>query len=285
MDASFATLRKRELSRDQFHTLAQLVYRACGIHLEITKKTMVESRLNKRLRALAIDSFEQYIAIVQEPGNQDAEFIEMLDAITTNKTDFFREPHHFDFLQTTIVPEMAMANEEKTVRIWSAACSTGEEPYTLAMVLKEAQKNYPELSFNIAASDISTAALRKAVDAIYPAERSEDIPVEYRKKYVLKSKDTSNQRIRMSPSLRTAVTFSRINLIDSEFRMERLQDIIFCRNVLIYFDAEVKNQVLHNLYAQMNPDAWLVTSHSESLIGLNTPLKSLRPSIYRRTRS
>jgi chemotaxis protein methyltransferase CheR len=267
------------LTSQEFSRLAELVYRTCGINLELSKKTMVESRLNRRLRLLNMKSFADYIQLVTNRADEERELIHMVDAISTNKTDFFREPHHFEFLESHILPDVVRPGESRPLRVWSAACSSGEEPYTLAMILQETRERNPNFSYEILASDISTSVLTKAVEAIYTAERANDIPLHYRKKYVMKSKDTVNPRIRISKVLRDAVTFSRVNLVE-DFQLNHLQDIIFCRNVLIYFDRETQLKVINNLLRKLTPGGFLFIGHSESLHFFELPIKQVRPTIF-----
>lgn len=270
----------QRLSLSEFNTFADLVYDKCGINLEPCKKTMLESRLNRRLRALNLQSFGDYIQFVNSKEGQEGELVQMIDAVTTNKTDFFREPHHFDFLIQDLVPAFVNNNESRPLRVWSAACSSGEEPYTLAMVLQDAKEQYAGFKYEILASDISTSVLQKASQAIYAADRALDIPMHYRKKYLLKSKDTSNPRIRIVPSLREAVSFFHMNLMESETPFDQLQDIIFCRNVLIYFDRETQLKVINHLLRKLKKGGVLFIGHSESLHFFDLPVKQIRPTIF-----
>ena len=215
------------LSRQQFDRVAEIVYGNCGINLEFCKKTMVESRLNRRLRALSIPTFENYIQLITSKEGVESELVHMIDVVTTNKTDFFREKHHFDFLSETVLPDFFENNTNQALKVWSSACSSGEEPYTLAMVLQEFARNHRGFDYEILASDISTQILQKAIDAIYPADRVVDIPGEYRSKYLLKSKSQEFPKIRIVSELRSKVKFEHINLIDPDLQVDRLQDIIF----------------------------------------------------------
>jgi chemotaxis protein methyltransferase CheR len=268
------------LSLSNFETIAKIVYTHSGINLEPSKKIMVESRLNKRLRALQLNSFDDYLDLINSKDGIDKELVSMIDVVTTNKTDFFREPHHFDFLKETLLPGFAQENLNRTFRIWSSACSSGEEPYTLAMVLQEFANRNPSFSYDIFASDISTSMLRKAADAIYTSERSADIPENFKKRYLLKSKDVSNPRIKIIPQLRERVKFARINLTERISEFDLLQDAIFCRNVLIYFDRETQLVVIENLLKKLKKGGFLFIGHSESLHFFDLPLKQIRPTIF-----
>ncbi|HEY0653730.1 MAG TPA: protein-glutamate O-methyltransferase CheR [Chryseosolibacter sp.] len=268
------------LSRQQFDRIAEIVYGNCGINLEFCKKTMVESRLNRRLRALNILSFENYLQFITSKEGVENELVNMIDVVTTNKTDFFREKHHFDFLTEAVLPDFFEDNANQTLKVWSSACSSGEEPYTLAMVLQEFARSHRGFDYEILASDISTQILQKAVDAIYPADRVIDIPNEYRSKYLLKSKSQEYPKIRIVSELRSKVKFEHINLIAADLRVDRVQDIIFCRNVLIYFDRETQLKVIQNLLNNLRPGGLLFIGHSESLHFFELPIKQVRPTIF-----
>ncbi len=268
------------LTTAEFEKISKMIYNHCGIKLETCKKIMLESRLNKRLRALNQISFEQYIDYVMSPEGVEKELMHMIDVVTTNKTDFFREPHHFDFLKNVLLPEFMHAHEQRTFRVWSAACSTGEEPYTLAMVLNEFAKQHSRFSYSILASDISTQVLQKAVNAVYHIDRAGDIPDEYKRHYLLKSKDKENQRIRITADLRNKVQFFRANLTESDYEVEGNLDVIFCRNVLIYFDRQTQYQVISSLLRKLRPGGMLFIGHSESLHFFDLPIKQVRPTVF-----
>jgi chemotaxis protein methyltransferase CheR len=239
---------------------------------------MLESRLNKRLRALQLTTFEDYLRVVTSKEGSASELVNMIDVVTTNKTDFFREPHHFDFLKEILLPQFSKSGG-RNFKVWSSACSSGEEPYTLAMVLQEYALTDPSFSFEILASDISTTVLDKAARAIYAADRAIDIPENLKKKYLLRSKDLSNPCVRIVPQLRDTVKFANINLMDSELEVG-LMDAIFCRNVLIYFDRETQLRVIQNLLKKLKKGGVLFIGHSESLHFFDLPLKQVRPTIF-----
>jgi chemotaxis protein methyltransferase CheR len=268
------------LSLLNFEKIAKIVYTHSGINLEPCKKIMVESRLNKRVRALQLSSFDEYMDLISTKDGMDKELVNMIDAVTTNKTDFFREPHHFDFLKETLLPRFAAENSNRTFRIWSSACSSGEEPYTLAMVLQEFASRNSCFSYDILASDISSGVLRKAADAIYTAERVADIPEGFKKRYLLKSKDVLNPRIKIVRELRERVKFARINITERISEFDLLQDAIFCRNVLIYFDRETQLAVIENLLKKLKKGGFLFIGHSESLHFFDLPIKQIRPTIF-----
>jgi chemotaxis protein methyltransferase CheR len=268
------------LSEDEFHRLSALVFRESGINLPVTKKVMLESRLNKRLRALKITSFKEYIDLLTSEAGMVYELINMIDVVTTNKTDFFREPHHFTFLRENILPKLASGR--RTVKVWSAACSSGEEPYTLAMVLEDFANSLPGFSYDIFGSDISTAMLQKASRAVYAMERVDCIPQEIKKRYLLKSKDTERPTVRIARSLRSKVKFARVNFMDAVLPVDGMFDIIFCRNVLIYFDRKTQFEVITKLIDNLSPGGYLFIGHSESLHQADLPLVQEKPTIYKK---
>jgi chemotaxis protein methyltransferase CheR len=268
------------LSRQEFEKIAEIIYDNCGINLEFCKKTMVESRLNRRLRALNIPTFQNYLQFITSKEGIENELVHMIDVVTTNKTDFFREKHHFDFLMESQLTDFFESNPNHTLKVWSSACSSGEEPYTLAMVLQEFARQNRGFSYEILASDISTQILQKAIQAIYSADRAVDIPSQYRTKYLLKSKDHESPKIRVTSELRSKVKFKQINLIDTDLKLDQVQDIIFCRNVLIYFDRETQLKVIKNLLRNLRPGGLLFIGHSESLHFFDLPIKQIRPTIF-----
>ena len=201
----------------------------------------------------------------------------MINQVTTNKTDFFREPAHFDYLIGKTLPELTRSR--KTVTIWSAGCSSGEEPYTLAMVVKEFG-----CGFLILATDISTKVLDKAKLAVYDDEQVSPIPDPFKKKYLLKSKDPKKNLYRVTPELRERVRFRRLNFMDGDFGFREPIDIIFCRNVIIYFDKPTQERLLNRFCEQLAQDGYVFMGHSEALLGMDVPLMAVAPTIYRRSR-
>lgn len=204
----------------------------------------------------------------------------MIDQVTTNKTDFFREPAHFDYLTSKVLPELTRS--KKRVMIWSAGCSSGEEPYTLAMVLNEYRDGYQSPDFLILATDISTRVLEKAKLAVYEHERVVPIPPALQKKYLLRSKDKTKNIYRVVFGLRKQVQFRKLNFMNEDFGFREKMDIIFCRNVIIYFDKPTQERLLNKLCEHLSPDGYIFVGHSETLFGMNVPLVQVAPTIYRR---
>ncbi len=275
----------REMTEREFSELSRIVSSECGIKMPPAKKSMLESRLAKRLRTLSMTSYSKYIEYIKTPQGRDAELTTMIDAVTTNKTDFMREPKHFEKLVTEIVPDLANrtgAGFEKKLRVWSAACSSGEEPYTIAMFLNEFASRNRGFQFSILATDISTDVLRKATLGIYDHERIETVDVQLRKKYLLKGKGKYAGSVRLVPGIREIVSFRRINFMDEKYDIDGLMDIIFCRNALIYFDRGLQEKVLNRLCRCLVPGGYLLTGHSETLNGLNVPVENVTTTIYRK---
>lgn len=275
------------MQKREFQQFSSFIYDQVGIQLPPAKKTMLESRLQKRLKLLGIPSFAEYGSFVFSPEGAQTELVHLIDAVTTNKTDFFREPGHFRFLAETALPAIMKnrenVNRSQPVRIWSAGCSSGEEPYTLAMVLAEFAAEYHDCHFSILASDISTRILETAKKAIYPEERVGDIAMHIKKKYLLRSKDKNCSLIRICPELRAKVAFRRINFMDSDYGVTEKMDIIFCRNVIIYFDKPTQQNLMEKFHRQLRPGGYLFLGHSETMNGIDIDLKSVGATVYMKT--
>jgi chemotaxis protein methyltransferase CheR len=272
------------LSARDFGRLSRFIYDTCGIKMPEVKKTMLEARLQKRLRSLGMHSFTDYCDFLFSAEGMEQELVQMLDMVTTNKTDFFREPDHFHYLTQTVLPEWVKRHPGGTLAIWSAGCSSGEEPYTLAMVLSEFAARNPGFDFRILATDISTRVLEKAKTAIYSESQVEPVTIELKKKYLLRSKDRSSGMVRIVPELREKIRFRRLNFMDDDFGMREPLDIIFCRNVIIYFDRQTQEKLLQRFHHNMKAGAYIFMGHSETLSGLNVPLVSVYPTVYRKQR-
>jgi len=265
-----------------FKRLGKYIYDNYGINLYPQKHTLVKSRLQKRLAVLGMKSYSEYCDYVLKGEQGSKEAVHMMDRLSTNKTDFFREADHFDYLSGTLLKYYIAETGKKKIRVWSAGCSSGEEPYTIAMVLNEQKENIPFFDFNIFASDISTTVLKKAKAAIYPSSDLVEIPENYRSKYLLKSKDSSKQQIRINSKIRNKIKLFRYNLLSEKSPFNKPLDIIFCRNTLIYFDRQTQERVINMLISNLPVGGYLFLGHSESLINMNFPLKSVFPSVYKK---
>ncbi len=278
-------MENQSLSPQMFLKVASFIQDNYGIKMPPSKKRMLNGRLQKRMRQVGVASLDRYVDFVFSPQGRNTELVHMVDAITTTKTDFFREANHFETLTGRIIP-LLLGNRRKqgdqTVRIWSAACSSGEEPYTLAMTLREHSDRHRSLPFSILASDISTKVLKKAGSGIYAEERVSDVPLSLRKKYLLRSKGDSRSLVQFKPLIRNAITFRRINLMDDAFGIGEKMDIIFCRNVLIYFSKEDQAALMHRFAKQLAPGGFLFIGHSESLSGMDVPFNHFLPTIYQK---
>jgi chemotaxis protein methyltransferase CheR len=274
---------RQSMTDKDFSILSSFVYEELGIKMPYAKKIMLQSRLQKRLAVLGMGSFKEYIEFVFSKEGQEEEIIKMIDLITTNKIDFFRESSHFDYLTNVALPEMCSAKPaKKNIKIWSAGCSSGEEPYTIAIVFKEFFKSHPDFDFEIFATDISLRILQKAATAIYPEDRTTAIPYETKRKYFLRSKDQTNRTVRLVPEIRSKVTFQRMNFMDTYYAVEKEFDIVFCRNVLIYFDRETQQQVITKLASKLRHDGIFFLGHSESITNMKVPLRQIKPTIFRK---
>lgn len=273
-----------KLSDKEFDKLSNFIYTQYGIKMPPVKKTMLQSRLQKRLKALEISCFSDYIDFVFDKKGQSDEIIHMMDVVSTNKTDFFREPVHFEFMTNHLIPSLLPDKySRKLLKIWSAGCSSGEEPYTIAITMEELKQKFPGLDYAITGTDISSRMLQAAVNAIYKEQRAEMIPLSLKKKYFLKSKNRENPTVRVIPQLRKKMAFQRLNFMDSSYAVNDTFDIIFCRNVLIYFDRETQEKVINKLCTKLKPGGIFFLGHSESITNLDVPLKQIRPTIFSRT--
>ena len=273
------------LSMKEFETLSRFIFEKCGIRMPPIKKTMLETRLRKRLRALGIKNFADYCSFLFGKKGFNDELIHMIDVVTTNKTDFFREDSQFTYLTQTVIPELADlygAGTDRKLNVWSAGCSTGEEPYTLAMVLSEFEDQFQKFKFSILATDISTQVLDKAILGIYDLDRIQPIPLDFKKKYLLKSKDKQKALVRISSELRKLITFKRLNFMDNEFGMSECFDVIFCRNVIIYFDKQTQEKLIPKLCNYLNMGGYLFLGHSETILNMDLPMIQVAPSTYKK---
>ena len=277
--ASTVPVRPHSMHEKDFKRFSEFVHGECGIKLTPGKKTMVQARLQKRLRTLGLKDYGAYIEYLFSPQGKDKEVHELIDAVTTNTTEFFREPKHFDFLVKQVLPEWVSRCGPRTMSVWSAGCSSGEEPYTLAMVLSDFAGLKNRFRFKILATDISGQVLQKAVKGIYPAYRAQAIPLSFKKKYLLRSRERGNDLVRMAPDIRRLVRFRRLNFMEN-FRFREKLNVIFCRNVIIYFDRPTQELLLNRLCDHLSQDGYLFIGHSESLAGMTLPLKQVAPTIY-----
>lgn len=266
------------ITSQEYERFRGLIYTESGISLSDHKQTLLVSRLSKRLRELGLSTFSEYYDRVTEDPTGE-EFTRMLDLISTNKTDFFREPKHFDFLRERILPELEGV---KTIRVWSSACSTGEEPYSIAIALYEGVQNPAQWEFKILASDLSTRVLAKAASGIYDDERVQNVPADVVRRHFLRGRGDSAGLVKVKPHLAAIVRFRRLNLMDDRFPIKQPLDLIFCRNVMIYFDRPTQERLVNKFHDYLKPGGYLFIGHSESLQWVHHPFRSLAPTIYRK---
>ena len=263
---------------------SEFIYAELGIKITQAKKTMLQARLQRRLRSLNMRSYGHYLEYLQSLKGLEVELPRMVDAVTTNTTSFFREPRHFEYLAQTILPQWQKRNRNRAFTVWNAGCSSGEEPYTTAMTLMDYHERVSPLNFGIVATDISTEILNKAARAVYEEEKIGAIPVELRRKYLMRSKDRARRMVRIVPELRQTVSFRRLNFMD-DFQFREKMDLIFCRNVMIYFDKKTQHDLVQKFCNHLEPGGHLFIGHSESLAGTGLPLRQLAPAIYVRVRT
>lgn len=282
MNDHFTTM---TLSSEDFKSLAQFIHGSLGIKMPDVKRGMIESRLRKRLTSLKLPSYSDYCDYLFSQDGRKNEMPYFVDAITTNKTDFFREPHHFSYMLEKALPDMVTNTGAGLIRkftIWSCACSRGDEPYTLAMVLNEFARVRQGFDFSILATDISTKVLETATSGIYDTQLIEPVPMEYRKRYLLRSKDKTKNLVRIRPELRKKILFRQLNLMDDDYKIRHKLDMIFCRNVIIYFDKPTTDRLMVKLCQKLTPGGYLFMGHSELLDCKHLPVVSVAPTIYKR---
>jgi len=262
------------LTQDEFHYFQKLIYSIAGIAMGDAKQPLVSSRLTKRVRHYQLGSFAEYFRLINQPENKD-ELQVAVDLLTTNETYFFREPKHFNFLLDEVFPQL---KSNQVLRIWSAACSSGEESYSLAML---AQEHLGKGRWEIHSSDLSTKVLESARQGIYPMTRATHLPEKYLHKYCLKGIGSQQGKIQVDPVLRQSMKFFQHNLQDV-LKSDDMYDIIFLRNVMIYFDTETKRKVVRSLYPKLRRGGYFIISHSETMNGVSDEFELIQPAVYQK---
>jgi len=275
------------MSRAEFEALRQLVFDVTGIKLADSKQQMLISRLSKRLRANNLKSFSDYIDLVRSDLRGKGEMSEFINAVTTNKTGFFREPHHFDFVVERIIPEARESSllAARNLSVWHAGCSTGEEAYTLAIALQEGVSDISSWNVRQLASDIDSNVLEQARRGVYDSEKLEAVPNNLIPKYFLRGTGEKSNLVRVKPELGQWLTLQRFSLLDRTWPIGSSTqfDIIFCRNVMIYFDKPTQRELVARFRSYLKPNGYLIIGHSESLFGIADDLESIGKTIYRNT--
>lgn len=272
-----------EMTDKDYSIISSYIEKNVGIRLNRGKKVMMQSRLMSRLRALGMSSFEEYINFVFSQDSSGQELIFMTNALTTNKTDFFREADHFETMNNIVLPDL-IGRGIRNIHLWSSASSSGEEPYTLAIVMSEYKRTHSKTfsDFDVLGTDISTNVLDKAVNAVYTETDVAGIPLEMKRRYFLRSVDKEKQLVRIKPELRNKCSFQRLNLMDESWDIPSRFEVIFCRNVLIYFDKQTQEKIIKHLLYHLIPGGYLFLGHSETVFSMNLPLKTVGPTAYKK---
>lgn len=282
MSLNYSLYQPLEFTEADFVKISRLVYDQSGINLHDGKKELVKARLGKRIRNGNFQSFREYYDyVINDPSGE--EMIQLLDSISTNFTHFFRENQHFDYLKNEIIPCLkgGKGNNPKKLRIWSAGCSTGEEPYTIAITLLESLPPGSGWDLKILATDISTKVVAVAQSGIYLKNKMQSLSMDLLKKYFLRGENQWRNHVKVKPIVKSAVQFQRLNLMES-FSFNESFDCIFCRNVMIYFDKETRTQLVNRFYDNLEKGGVLFIGHSESLTGIEHSFHYVKPAIYKK---
>ncbi|HVO48117.1 MAG TPA: protein-glutamate O-methyltransferase CheR [Steroidobacteraceae bacterium] len=279
--AAAARIREFAFGTEDFEALRQLVKQVTGIHLSEQKRELVYGRLARRLRALGLTSFAQYRRVLDDDSGQ--ELVEFCNAITTNLTSFFREPHHFDYLRDQLLQPLARdAAGTRRLRIWSAACSTGEEPYSIAMTLLESLPDLRRWDVRILATDLDSDVLARARRGVYAEDRVKNLSAQRRDRFFNQKREGDGLYYEVAPALRELITFKQLNLMHPLPMRGPLQ-AIFCRNVIIYFDKETQRELFGRISQLQRPGDLLFLGHSESLFKVSEVYALMGKTVYRRT--
>lgn len=277
------SMREFQLSDRDFHQLAGFINGYCGLKMPPAKKAMVEGRLRRRVRALGFPDITAYCSFLFRENGLSQEGDAIIDAVTTNKTDFFREPDHFHFLTQTVLPCLALKDRvgfAEPMQFWSAAGSVGAEAYSMAMVAADFAARHKGFRFSVLATDICSSALEQAARGIYPAEMIEPVPADMRQRYLMRSCDHALNQVRIVPELRRHVRFARLNLNDEIYPIPRSMHVALCRNVLIYFDKVMQEAVLSRICDCLLAGGFLFIGHSETVAGFSLPIRQVAPTIF-----
>ncbi len=274
-------LQPKTITEKEFLRFQELIYSAAGIWLSPAKTALLVGRLSKRLRHLGLNSFNEYYRMVSDDPE---ELTQMLNAVSTNETRFFREPGQFEFLEKRILPQW-MADAEagkrsRKIRVWSAGCSTGQEPYSLAMSLLHHLPPSAGWDIEIIATDLSTRVLEMAKSATWEFGKASEIPDHYLKAFMLRGRGEQKGKMKAGPEIRSLIHFSRLNLNDAKYPVSGKFDLIFCRNVLIYFNLETRTRIVRRLLDYLAPEGYLFVGHAESLHKMSGVLRAVVPTIY-----
>ncbi|HVN72186.1 MAG TPA: protein-glutamate O-methyltransferase [Desulfomonilia bacterium] len=267
------------ITNKEFQLFKDIIYRETGINMSEKKRNLIVARLSKRLRALNLQTFSEYYEYLNNSLDARDELNNLINRITTNKTDFFREKHHFDHLSNEIFPtyiEASRQGREKRLRIWSAGCSSGEEPYSIAMTVDDAFKDERGWDLKILATDLDTDVLMKASKGMYPSQQITPVPMGYLSKYFVRN----DQGYEVNNKIKSMISFRKLNLMEASYPMKKPFDIIFCRNVMIYFNDETKHDLIKRFYNHLSDKGYMFIGHSESLMNMKHLFKFLKHTVY-----
>lgn len=270
------------MNPETFETFKAFIETNLGIKIPLSKKLMLESRLSKRLRALSMSTYEEYCEFVFGPEGFSGEIQQLIDVVTTNETEFFREYPHFECLEKAVLPNLIIEKSLPELNVWSVAAASGQEAYSLAMMMEDFGRNRKNFNYRILATDISQKVLKIAETGIYTQHQAVKIPERYQKLYCLRSRDNEKKTIRIKPEIRGRVLFRQLNLMDSEYQIKKKYHIIFCRNVFIYFDRQTQQNVLGRLFTKLAPGGYLFMGHSENIGSSQLELESIASAVYRK---
>ncbi len=273
------------MTEQTFLRFKEFIEGTLGIKIPPAKKIMLESRFAKRVRALGLENMEDYCDYVFSAEGYDLEVQQLIDAVTTNETHFFREEHHFEFLKNTVLPEFVQSGVEN-LNVWSVAASTGQEAYTLAMVIEDFMTSSGHrFRYRILGTDICETVLRIAETGIYTEHQADKIPAAQKRRYCRRNRDPAQKNLRIIPALRDRVVFGKMNLMSETYPLSKQYHIVFCRNVFIYFERETQRKVLARIYRHIAPGGYLFMGHSENLSNTGLPLVSVSSAVYRKEES
>jgi chemotaxis protein methyltransferase CheR len=274
-------IRSFTITDREFELFRDIIFRQTGIFMSERKKNLVVARLSRRLRALNLGTFTEYYRYLTEGPDSPSELVNLVNRVTTNKTDFFREKHHFDFLKDEVLPEIvadARNRGEKRLRIWSAGCSSGEEPYSIAMTVSDFFENEKGWDVKILATDLDTEILGSAYKGVYSSHQVGPVPISFITRYF----DRCAEGYEVNRRIKGMISFRRLNLMDGVFPMKRPFDVIFCRNVMIYFNEETKAELVRKFHGQLRDSGYLFIGHSESLMHMKSLFEFVKHTVYRK---
>jgi chemotaxis protein methyltransferase CheR len=271
---------QQRIKDSDFRRISSFVEGTYGIKLPDFKKYLIESRLLRRMNKLGIRTYREYLDYLFDPKNS-GEIQEMIDVVSTHKTDFYRENDHFEFMRDTFLPEYVKNNNK--IDLWSAGSSSGEEAYTLAFVISEFNRlKTNKLEYKIYGSDVSLTSVKQATNGVYSCNTIEGIPLEIKKRYFLRNKNIDEKLVRIIPEIRKNTSFFKLNFLDKNYGVNKMFDFIMCRNTLIYFSREVQESVLRKLLEHLKVGGYLLIGHSESIFSMNLPVELVKTTIFRK---